>query len=188
MSKLRRIGDRLGVPLAIWAVFAAPLALALAVYGRPDWQPEGRLEHGEIIDPVRVLDVSGLLDSAGRPLEGTQFRGHWTLLYASGAGCPEECLRLMDTLKRVGLAQSRGAGVSRRVLVSRELPEDVAQALLRNDPGMLLALADGSKWPSAGQVYLVDPWGNLVLRYPPGFAAVGLARDLGRLLRISGAG
>jgi hypothetical protein len=189
MSAVRRIWDGLGVPLAIWVVFAAPLALALLVHGRPEWQPAGRLEHGELLTPARVLDPSGLLNSAGEPLADTLLRGRWTLLYPSGTGCPEECLRLMDTLKRVCRAQSRGPGPVHRVLVARALPEDEARALQRVDPGLQVALASGS-WggPPAGQVYLVDPLGNLVLRYPPGFAPQGLAKDLARLLRLSGAG
>jgi cytochrome oxidase Cu insertion factor (SCO1/SenC/PrrC family) len=188
MSKLRRIGDRLGVPLAIWAVFTAPWALALLVYGRPDWQPAGRLEQGELIDPVRVLDPSGLLDSAGQPLGDTLFRGRWTLLYRSGAGCPDECLGLMDTLKRVCRAQARGPDRVGRVLVAPGLTEDERRTLRHTDPGLQLALTAAPWGPPAGQVYLVDPLGNLVLRYPPGFAPQGLAKDLGRLLRPSWAG
>jgi hypothetical protein len=188
MNRVRRIGDGLGVPLAIWTVFSAPLVLALLVYGRPEWQPASRLEHGELIGPAIVLDPSGLLDSAGKPLVDSLFRGRWTLLYTSGAGCSEECRRLMDALKRVCRAESWGPGRVQRVLAARALTEDEARALQRVDPGLQVALAAGPWDLPAGQVYLVDPLGNLVLRYPPGFAPQGLAKDLGRLLRLSGAG
>ena len=37
--------------------------------------------------------------------------------------------------------------------------------------------------PDALPVYLADPNGYLVLRYPPGFNPSGLRKDLGRVLK-----
>lgn len=176
---------RARIPLVIGAVFAAPLALALLVYGRPHWQPAGSLEHGELMRPAQVLETPVLLDRRGRRLEDSLFRGTWTLLYPSGAGCASECLMLMDLLKRVCQAQVRGPGRVQRVLAVRMLPEDTARVLNRIDPGLRVVLTPAPWTLPAGQIYLVDPLGNLVLRYPRGFAPQGLARDLGRLLGLS---
>ena len=38
---------------------------------------------------------------------------------------------------------------------------------------------------SGGSVWLVDPLGNLILRYPPGYQSRGLLEDLKRLLKLS---
>jgi hypothetical protein len=176
---------RVRVPLAIGAVFATPLILALLVHWRSDWQPVGRLEHGELMRPVRVLEPPRLSDPDGRRLDDTLFRGRWTLLYSSPASCGADCLRLMDTLVRVCRAQPRGPGRVQRVLVVRVLPEETARVLRQIDPGLRMALSAEPWGLPQGQVYLVDPLGNLVLRYPPGFAPQGLARDLGRLLGLS---
>jgi hypothetical protein len=35
------------------------------------------------------------------------------------------------------------------------------------------------------RIYLIDPLGNLVLRYAPGADPSGIRRDLARLLRLS---
>jgi len=40
----------------------------------------------------------------------------------------------------------------------------------------------------AGWVYIVDPIGNIMMRYAPGFAGPGLVKDLERLLRVSQVG
>ena len=175
MSKLRRIGDRLGVPLAIWAVFAAPLALALAGL----WAPRlAARRSARARRAYRSGAGPGRLRATGQrgPASGATpcFAVAGPCSIASGAGCPEECLR-SDGYPQACLPRpvSWGRPCRERVLVARGLPEDEARALRRNDPGLQLALAAGPWGQSAGQVYLVDPWGNLVLRYPPGFAAAG---------------
>ncbi len=92
----------------------------------------------------------------------------------------------MDTLSRVCRARTQGDDRVQRILVARELPEDTLQALRRTDPGLRVALGRGDWSLPAGQVYLIDPFGRLVLRYPAGFAPEGLAKDLARLLSLSG--
>jgi hypothetical protein len=184
MSGFRRIRAKLGVPLAIGAVFAAPLVLALAVHGRPGWQPEGRSEHGELLHPLRALDAPALADVDGQPL-ADPWRGRWTLLYRSADGCTDECRGLMNMLWRICRAQADGQGRLQRVLALDVLPADKARVLRESDPGLRVTLTPGDWSLPAGSVYLVDPLGNLVLRYSPGFDPEGLAADLKRLLRVS---
>jgi hypothetical protein len=94
-------------------------------------------------------------------------------------------MRLMDTLRRICRARTEPDARLQRVLVARTLSGTQANALARTDPALRLLLTAGA-WPlPAGQVYLIDPLGNLVLRYPPGFAPEGLGDDLARLLRLS---
>ena len=181
----RRAWTRWGVPLAIAAVFAAPPILAWLVYQRTAWQPTESLAQGVLMHPAQPLKTPPLVDRAGHPLDGRAFRGHWTLMYLAETDCPAECVRLMDTLRRICRARTKPDARLQRVLVARALPEAQTNALARTDPALRLLLAAGD-WPlAAGQVYLIDPLGNLVLRYPPGFAPEGLGDDLARLLRLS---
>lgn len=184
----RGVWGRVGVPLGIGAIFAAPLVLALLVYGRPEWVPEERLEHGVLMTPARVQDPQAVLDRQGKRLADGRYLGRWTLLYTSPGSCARDCLMLMDLLKRVCRAQTRGPSRVQRVLAVRVLTEDTARVLKQVDPGLQVVLAPEPWVLPAGQVYLVDPLGNLVLRYPPGFSPQGLARDLGRLMGLSRVG
>ncbi len=175
------------VPAALAAVFLAPLALAWAIYHQPAWHPQGGLQHGELLDPVQPLTSPPLMGAAGERLDATLFQGRWTLLYHSAGPCDESCRALMDTLRRVRLAQGKAMNRVQRVLVEpAPLGKDDA-ALGRSNRGLRIAAAE--RWPlPAGSVYLVDPQGNLVLRYRPGFDPQGLLKDLQRLLRLAGEG
>ena len=51
---------------------------------------------------------------------------------------------------------------------------------------LLAALADaGEQLPPAREVYVVDPLGNLVMRFSPDVDRKGLIKDLDKLLRLS---
>ncbi len=77
---------------------------------------------------------------------------------------------------------SCGSSCSRAIC---ELPD----ALLAQHPGLVtvrVPAAVAAKFPGgATSVYLLDPLGNLVLRYPDDPDIKGIARDLTRLLKAS---
>ena len=154
-------------------VFLAPLLLAWAVYHQPEWRPPAGLQHGELLDPSQPP-----IAPAGNEL----LLGHWTLLYRNAGPCEADCRDLLDTLRRVRLAQDRSMRRVQRLLL---LPE--SESYTANEPDLRMAPAENWNLP-AGSVYLVDPRGVSVLRYRPGFDTRGLIKDLQRLLRRTGEG
>jgi cytochrome oxidase Cu insertion factor (SCO1/SenC/PrrC family) len=171
----------------IAAIFAAPLALAWLLYHGGHWQPSRGLQHGELLQPLQPLVVSTLSSADGLPFDGAQLRGRWTLLYHSSNRCADDCQQLLMTLQHVRLAQGQAMTHVQRVLVLSAPPGDEEARQLRGS-GNDLRVVTAASWPLAsGSVYLLDPQGNLVLRYRPGFEPRGLLQDLQRLLRLSGA-
>lgn len=172
------------------AVFILPLLLAWAMYHYQPFEHRGALAHGELLTPAQRLQVSGLRAVDDTPIGGDLFRGKWTLLYhvpaakaqsADRSGCDGDCRMLMDTLRRVRLAQGKSMRHVQRVLV------EPAVAAPPNGLDKGLQVVKAEHWPlPAGSVYVVDPQGFLVLRYRPGFDPKGLLKDLQRLLRLSG--
>lgn len=173
--------------IALAAVFLAPLVLAWGLYHRTIWRPAGILQHGELLLPVRPLALPPMGSANGFRQERELFRRHWTLLYRSKSRCDPECRAMMDTLGRVRLAQGRAIGRVQRVLVETVPPGEGGADVVSTDGDVRVMRAD--RWPlPAGSVYIVDPEGNLVLRYRPGFEPSGLLKDLQRLLKLSGEG
>lgn len=174
------------VLLALTVIFAAPLAGAWALYHATDGQPQGGLQHGELLLPLHRLEPLPLNTVDGKPFDNTIFHGRWTLLYHS-EHCAADCQQMLSLLQRVRLAQGQSMAQVQRVLVLAALPTDNETApLVASAPDLYVASA--SRWPlESGYVYLLDPQGNLVMRYPPGFEPRGLLKDLRRLLRLAGA-
>ena len=175
------------VLLALSAIFVAPLAFAWALYHAADGQPQGGLQHGELLLPLQALEPPSLDTVEGALLDKRVFRGRWTLHYYTRERCMADCRQLLSMLQRVRLAQGQSMAQVQRVLVLTALPSanDIASLVAGASD---LHVASASRWPlEPGYVYLLDPQGNLVMRYPPGFEPRGLLKDLQRLLRLAGA-
>jgi hypothetical protein len=182
--------------LLIASLFIVPLVTAAILYYSSSWRPAVGA-HGELVSPPRTLAVSGLALPDGRPAPADVFRGHWSLVHDSGAGCDERTRALLDELGRVRLALDKDAERVRRVLLHAGSCE--AAGRLSRDADLLVLAAAGpageafrAQFPRAfGDglgIYIVDPHGNLIMSYPAAGSARGLLKDLERLLRLSSIG
>lgn len=188
---------RLLIGLAL--LFFGPLGLAFYLYyGHGTWQPVGRVNRGELIEPVRPLPSLALPLLGSGDTARNFLQGKWTLLYAPFGRCDAACeARLYDT-RQVRLALDRDMTRVQRVLIAD--PDCCDAAFLRTQhPDLiavrggtaaapLLALLPGRAADAAPAVYLIDPLGNLMMSYAANTRAKGMLEDLKRLLRLSSIG
>ncbi len=160
-------------------------------------RPEARRSFGELIEPQRPLPTASATDLSGRPVELSTLNGQWLLLSVAGGACDAACennLYLQRQL-REGLGKDKDR-LDWVWLVSDDarLPEALLPALgqatvLRVPPAVLadwLAPAAGQTLPE--HLYVVDPMGHWMMRFPAGLdkaGAGGAKRDLERLMRAS---
>ncbi|HSS69844.1 MAG TPA: cytochrome C oxidase subunit I [Casimicrobiaceae bacterium] len=184
----RRRGRRTLLLLAL--VCAAPV---LASYVAYYWlRPEARTNYGELLEPATAPEISGT-----RP-DGTAFRladlhGRWTLLIvAGGAACDTSCQRGLYATRQAHTMQGGERNRISRVLLLPAGAPALAPELSAEHPGMTVAHGDPRQWTALlkppgdkPNIYLVDPHGNFILRYPPNPDIRRLAKDLERLLRAS---
>lgn len=178
-------------------IFGLPLALAWLVFQLHAGSFKGGLEHGELITPAQQFSPPPMSNGQGEAISGDLFRGKWTLVYhtpdhktnsvpSQANPCDQHCLDLMDTLSRIRLAQDRAMREVRIVLAlptTEESPQTDGTKWV--DSNIHVVTTD--HWPLVpGSVYIVDPQGFLVLRYPPGFEPTGLLKDLKHLLKLAG--
>jgi len=187
----------------LFSLFLAPLLLAILLfYIFPDWRPAGTSNHGQLVTPVRPLPPFQMETLAGEQLDETILRGKWTLVYLLQGACDKSCAEQLYNIRQVRLAQGKNIDRLQRLLVwenSTVSGEDQAE-LQKHFPGLLImplknqqALVqvfslDEQKPMAARRVYLVDPLGNLMMRYEPDDEPKGMIKDLERLLKYSGLG
>ena len=181
--------------LAVLLVCAAPVIASYFTYYVI--RPEGRRNFGELVEPQRPLPAMATQTLDGRSGELTALKGQWLLLSVAGGACDARCERNLYFQRqlRESLGQEKER-LDRVWLVSDEAPVRealrpalAASTVLRVAPGAL------AQWlePAAGQrlqdhLYLVDPMGNWMMRFPADMDAAAAAkakRDLDRLLRAS---
>jgi cytochrome oxidase Cu insertion factor (SCO1/SenC/PrrC family) len=183
----RRRGRR--VALLILALCASPTVAAWFAYFV--WQPESRANYGELIEPHPLRDPElRLID--GRPFRLSQLRGKWVMVHIDSAVCTEGCRRKLVYMRQARLAQGKAMTRVERVwLVTGPVaPED---ALVREFEGTQIARAEGSAILSdlpaersrTDHIYVIDPLGNLILRFPADPDPRRIVKDIARLLRAS---
>lgn len=181
--------------LAVLLVCAAPVIASYYTYYVI--RPESRRVYGELIDPQRPLPPvqARALDGAAVPLPS--LRGQWLLVTVADAACQDRCQRHLYLQRQIreGLGREKDR-VDRVWLIpdGGEVPPPLRPAIkdatvLRVDKAALSAWLS----PAAGKaldehLYLVDPMGNWMMRFPAGMdvpAAARAKRDLERVLRAS---
>jgi hypothetical protein len=186
-NERRRRGRR--VALVILALCAAPTVAAWFAYFV--WQPQSRTNYGELIEP-RSLSDPELRRPDGGSFRLSQLRGKWLLLQIDSAACADRCRKKLVYMRQARLALGKDAERVERVwlLDDAALPDP---ALLRENEGLVVArLPDASllgELASPGSparyIYVIDPLGSLMLRFPGDPDGRKMLKDLARLLRAS---
>jgi hypothetical protein len=110
----------------------------------------------------------------------------------SPAACDEACQQALYFTRQVRTAQAKeSTRVARVWLLSDDGAPDAE--LLAKHPELLVARAD-RKWleqldgTAVAQVWLADPRGQVMMRYPTELDPKGMIKDLARLLKYSQVG
>ena len=182
--------------LGLLLVCAAPVIASYFTYYVV--RPEGRRNFGELIVPQRPMPADMRLQTQdGQPHSLGELRGQWLLVSVASGACDADCrnnLYLQRQL-REGMGREKER-IDWLWLQTDDVPPpaDIAPALeqatvLRADARALAAwLAPQEGHALSDHLYVVDPMGNWMMRFPPRMDSAGAAqarRDLDRLLRAS---
>ncbi|MEP6944105.1 MAG: hypothetical protein ABI981_14270 [Betaproteobacteria bacterium] len=187
----RRKGRRILLLMALFAV--SPIIASYVTYF---WfTPDKRVNYGELLGTAAAPPIDGVREG-GAPFALADLRGQWVLMVVTRDACSEACRQALYATRQARTIQGREQDRVARVWLS---PADAAAPpddLVRSHPGLSIARAPpqslarlpllprvGLEWQPT--ILLMDPRGNLVLRYRADADIKRLASDLGRLLRAS---
>lgn len=176
--------------IAIFAMFFGSMLVAGALRFS-GWRPAGSKNHGEMLDPP-----GDLRDVVPRRVDGGAYEWNpaartWRIALAPPATCGRECVDLMRNLDTVWQLTGREADrvdvlwicASNPCAAPKLAARPGTLRLLQADPALRAALPRVAD-PLGVPVYVVDPNGFVILRYPPGFDPGGLRADLAKLLKL----
>jgi cytochrome oxidase Cu insertion factor (SCO1/SenC/PrrC family) len=178
---------------ALAGLFLLPLLLSFWLYYGLRWRPQAMSNHGELIAPVRRLPDVTLVDSAGAT-QSHIFQGRWTLVYVGDGACDANCHVVLFFMRQTRLSLNNEMSRVQRVFLTTANCCDRA-FLAAQHPGLRVLDASQAaaqpvlaQFPPAGRaqaLYVVDPLGNLMMRYDARLPPQGLLEDLKRLLQLS---
>lgn len=181
--------------IMVLAICAAPVIASYFTYYVI--RPEARRVFGELIDPQRPLPDLIATGMRGESVNLLSLKGQWLLISVAGGACDENCQRHLYLQRQVreSLGKEKDR-VDRVWLVSddAQVPEALRPALkdatVLRTSGKALAqwLTPAAGHALADHLYLVDPLGNLMMRFPASLNIADAAKakgDLDRVLRAS---
>lgn len=150
----------------VWGMGLIPMVSAVVMYYGGFAVPEGRVNHGEL---VVGQQLSGWFQSHEAP--ETLITEHWQLILTNPTSCQsaKPCTEWRDRLEKIHIALGKD---SDRVVVS--VLDDLSASDQAVSPGQA--------------IWIVDPLGNLVLRYEYEQSPRGVLDDLRKLLKLSKVG
>lgn len=152
-------------------VCVAPLILGTLAwfYG---WPAGNAGNYGELIAP-RTL--------AGAPFDA--LRGKWVLVSFDAAACDAYCEKKLYFMRQVRRAQGKDIERVERLWVLTDAGAPRPELLAAIEGTRIGSSSDASFSPD--HIYIVDPLGNLMLRFPRDPDPSKMLKDLQRLLKYS---
>ena len=181
---------------AIIAVCASPLIGSYLAYYVI--KPAGRTNYGEILDPRRYpMPTLGTTALDGAPLGVDAYKGKWIMLQADSGACQAACRKKLYEMRQLRLTQGKEMDRIERIwMITDTQPLDTVlmkeydgTRLLRVKPEALQKWLPVDAGTSVSDhIYMIDPLGNLMMRFPKDADPNKIKKDLGKLLRASSIG
>lgn len=181
--------------LTLMLVCASPVIASYFTYYV--LRPEGRSVYGELIEPQKDMPKLTVSDINGQSVVLDSLRGQWLLVTVSPAACEERCQQNLYLSRQLREVLGRDKDRIERVwLVTDQATVDAKlQPLMYQVAALQMSSEVVQNWitPGPGQkpedhLYVVDPMGNFMMRFPANMGVEGASkakRDLSRLLKAS---
>ncbi len=150
------------------------------------WQPQGTKVHGEMLQPAvdaravvpRLADGSAYAWQPGARM--------WRIAVAPPADCTAACVKLAKDLDVVWQLFGNKADHVQILWIGAlpaGAPDAVSRRVLQATPELLAVLPKADD-PAGVPVYVIDPNGFVILRYPPGTDPGFIRTDVSKLLKL----
>lgn len=182
-NQLKKRSARLNLIIIFFVFFIPVIAAYVALKGQ--WFNLAATNQGELITPAMQMDVTHL---------NTDASGKWLMIVPSELECQKLCQESTYLVKQADIALGRE---TQRVLPSRYITSNQQLILLEQTKAneQPAGIINPSAPLSQDYVYIADPLGQIILRYPVSLnrednliAAKHLLADLRKLLKLSRVG
>jgi hypothetical protein len=185
------------VVLLLFGIVIIPFAIAWQFGGKAPFIG-GMTNKGQLITPVITTERSDLIGLDAFSTDNiAELKGHWVMLNViPQADCNSFCLDAIHKTKQLRLMLNKDLTRTRRAVVFfKTVSPETANQWLQDDKVLLKVKPSTALTKKIteirnndipdGMLLLMDPLGNLMMQYEPGFDPYKVKSDLMHLLRIS---
>ncbi len=177
--------------IAILLVCAAPVIASYFTYYVI--RPEGRTNYGALIEPMPEMSGLTLRGPDGAAADLGAVSGRWVMVVIDDGACAQACQDRLYVIRQVRLTTGKERErVERMLLVTGAAGP--SPAVLQGHEGLVVRHVSAEALPAvfpspegdpSEHVFIVDPLGNVMMRFPSDGNASRMKKDLSKLLRAS---
>ena len=175
--------------LLLGTISLAPFVASLLLYY--SWKPQTFSNYGELLEVTPLADVA-VADRDGKDFRFDELRGKWVFLMVDAGVCDEYCQSKLYLMRQIRLTQGKNRDRIERLWL---IPDDVrpVRAVELQYPGMRQLMVDADAVlrllpalrSARDHIYLVDPFGNLMMRFPRDADPQRMKEDVTKLVKVS---
>lgn len=186
-------------PYMLWLMlftFVAPIAMAFWLYNIGG--TENTVNQGEFVKGgVQLLDL-GITDQAGSAVTEKQLYGHWHMMFFMQNDCKGLCEETIYTMRQIKTSFHKDSERMTNVLIhfDKKFSDSFKARIKTHYANFDRYFADrelfnkalgfqGNELMSKRMIFIVDPIGNVILKYNKDKTAKDIISDLKRLLKAS---
>jgi hypothetical protein len=174
--------------LLIAATFAAPIVASVCAYLFMNVQPTGN--YGELLLPPSSVTTHAFAREDGTPFRLGDLQERWILVASDSGQCAAACAQKLRMMRQVRLSLGRDATRVARVFVVDDVNAPDHKALDPVEDLVVAVTPRGLALPPGvandrAHIYLVDPRGNVMMRWPESPDFRRMLKDLQTLLKAS---
>lgn len=152
----------------------------------------GSLNYGDLVEIEKLTGSVGVTQDTNKILRTKDLHGKWIMLVIDSGKCDEICQQKLYYMRQVRTMQNKEMNRIERLWLIDD-NEKVDPELLKNYEGTLFVNArDGelleqipTRESRRKHIYLIDPMGNLMMRFPENLEPRKMSDDIKRLLQVS---
>lgn len=156
--------------------------------------------HGQLISPTQNIEKILFYDLKGKSFAGGDLTGKWWLMYVAPVKCQQTCHDIVYNMRQIRTALGRESSRLERLFVAHPAcPTSLCeQYLTENYPDMRKVQIDKADFARLfsqlgqpadqamlGELYIIDPKGNIMMRYSADIEARAILSDIKHLLKVS---
>ncbi|MEY4718503.1 MAG: hypothetical protein RL563_1121 [Pseudomonadota bacterium] len=152
--------------------------------------------NGELIEPpspTELAQFTGYDEFSSQNLK--ELQGHWIMVNVLPTGqCGQSCQDALHKTRQISLMMGKDIARIRRLALLYSAHSNAFSKEWQEDARLLKAIASPSIQENLhvlaaggeeGMLLIMDPLGNLMMKYPAGYDPYKVRNDLSKLLRIS---
>lgn len=188
--------------LPLWiliGIFALPSIAAWFFYLNPQYLPASRSNRGELIHPPRpVANLEFRAPQQEERFQLGELGANWTMVAIAEGLCSDTCREQLHDFQQIRLALAENQYRVQRLLILTDPSEGGTAGIEADYPGTRVVIAQGDQLAALQRSFgdgtpesiretrfLIDPLGNVMMRYAPQAPSKDLLQDLEKLFKAS---